>query len=167
MSASMIATKTVQLFKDRGWTWGKVEQRIPIGGGGGKVSRDLWGVGDYVSAILPQMRHILVQAGAYSRISHKIKGMKYLLDWEWAILNDRYAHPNDPLSSAWIMEAAMDGEGWRIPLLIWLASGGELVIWGWRKVNKKRGGKQKIWVMREVWVDWFGETTEGEGYDPR
>lgn len=30
----------------------------------------------------------------------------------------------------------------------WLAAGGIIELWGWRKLLKKRGGKQKIWVPR-------------------
>lgn len=30
----------------------------------------------------------------------------------------------------------------------WLMAGGQIELWGWRKLLKKRGGKQKIWVPR-------------------
>jgi len=30
----------------------------------------------------------------------------------------------------------------------WLKSGGKLELWGWRKLVKKRGGKQKVWTPR-------------------
>lgn len=30
----------------------------------------------------------------------------------------------------------------------WLRAGGKLEVWGWRKVLKKRGGKQRIWKAR-------------------
>ena len=30
----------------------------------------------------------------------------------------------------------------------WLASGALLELWGWRKIKKKRGGKQMIWSPR-------------------
>jgi len=30
----------------------------------------------------------------------------------------------------------------------WLKSGGEIELWGWRKVKKVRGGKQEVWSPR-------------------
>ena len=30
----------------------------------------------------------------------------------------------------------------------WLKTGGYIALWGWRKVLKKRGGKQKVWKPR-------------------
>jgi len=30
----------------------------------------------------------------------------------------------------------------------WIKSGGSVQIWGWRKVLRQRGGKQKIWAAR-------------------
>ena len=30
----------------------------------------------------------------------------------------------------------------------WLKAGGHIELWGWRKVKKKRGGKQMIWSPR-------------------
>lgn len=32
--------------------------------------------------------------------------------------------------------------------LKWLEAGGDLILIGWRKILKKRGGKQKIWAPR-------------------
>jgi hypothetical protein len=32
--------------------------------------------------------------------------------------------------------------------MLWLECGGRIQIYGWRKLLKKRGGKQKIWVPR-------------------
>lgn len=34
---------------------------------------------------------------------------------------------------------------------LWLKAGGALVLIGWRKVKKKRGGKQMIWKPRIKW----------------
>ena len=33
-------------------------------------------------------------------------------------------------------------------LIEWLRSGGTVMLYGWRKVLKKRGGKQKVWKPR-------------------
>lgn len=30
----------------------------------------------------------------------------------------------------------------------WIKSGGRLELWGWRKIKRKRGGKQMIWSPR-------------------
>jgi hypothetical protein len=30
----------------------------------------------------------------------------------------------------------------------WLKAGGHIELWGWRKIKKKRGGKQMIWKPR-------------------
>jgi hypothetical protein len=32
--------------------------------------------------------------------------------------------------------------------ILWLECGGRIQVYGWRKLLKKRGGKQKIWVPR-------------------
>lgn len=31
----------------------------------------------------------------------------------------------------------------------WLKAGGTIELWGWRKVLKRRGGKQRIWAPRK------------------
>jgi hypothetical protein len=36
----------------------------------------------------------------------------------------------------------------RADALLWLQCGGVLELWAWRKVLKKRGGKQKVWQPR-------------------
>ena len=41
----------------------------------------------------------------------------------------------------------------------WLQSGGELILIGWRKLKKKRGGEALIWTPREynfIESDWMG-----------
>jgi hypothetical protein len=37
----------------------------------------------------------------------------------------------------------------------WLAAGGKIELWYWRKVKKSRGGKQMIWqpVIEEITID--------------
>lgn len=32
--------------------------------------------------------------------------------------------------------------------VLWIACGGKLQLWSWRKVKKKRGGKQMVWQPR-------------------
>lgn len=36
--------------------------------------------------------------------------------------------------------------------ILWLSGGGLLCLIGWRKVKKKRGGKQMVWAPRIEWI---------------
>ena len=44
-------------------------------------------------------------------------------------------------------------------LEVWIASGGAVVIQGWRKFGQ-RGGR-KLWTLREVWISTISELVEG------
>ncbi len=35
---------------------------------------------------------------------------------------------------------------------LWLKSGGKVLLIGWRKLKKKRGGKAMYWSPREKWI---------------
>lgn len=141
--------RTLDYCRRRGWPAGEVERQL--GYGEQSKKRDLWGVGDVLA--IANGQHVLIQACAAASHSARAKKCRAIL----------YAKPVDMREVAYTIGVrTAEMECWTIGdwadltervlvdqrgIRAWLATGGRLEVWSWRR-HKRPDDDGRLWQVR-------------------
>lgn len=141
--------RTLDYCQRRGWPAGEVERQL--GYGPQSKKRDLFGVGDVLAICNGQ--HVLIQACAAASHSARVKKCRAILGDDGPCVEEiAYAcgHRKAELEGWSVTDWAdftervvNDREGIRA----WLATGGRLEAWSWRR-HKRPDDDGRLWQVR-------------------